>query len=191
MSTEKCCVCLESLTVPSDSDEGPSEVIDDVELPCRHHYHWQCILDHPSSICSSCGADARNADGKLLVTVRNEGGVSEDYDLGAELEEEAFLAGHPHIGRAEAFLALVEQGDADAAEGLLRGDEGEEPVDVNVTRRNSKQTALHMAAYNNDGDAVQLLLRYGADRKALDDSGQTPLECALEIKADIAASLLV
>ncbi|EJD49209.1 ankyrin [Auricularia subglabra TFB-10046 SS5] len=184
-----CAICHEPLTIPNqDGDEGPSTLLDDVELACGDHYHWQCILDHNSSKCAACGTDGLGRDGKFLATVRNEGGVTEDFDLGAELAELQFLAEHPDIERAETFLTLVEQGDADAAEELLSGPDA---VNVNATKRNSAQTALHLAAYNNDAEAVEMLLRHGADKNARDDSGQTPLECALEVKAEAAAALLV
>jgi len=83
---------------------------------------------------------------------------------------------------------------------------------VNVRKRSTGQTALHLAAYNNEcatllalvtGEAdpqvsylnfrlcclnsepgVRMLLTYGADRDARDDAAQTPLECALQVKAE-------
>lgn len=162
MSGNTCCVCHDPLLVPNDDDEGPSALPDDVLYPCGHHYHWQCALDRATTVCAACGADGRDADGKMLVTVSNEGGyvftpssspsdardrVTENFDLSEELEEEAFMLANPQIRRAETFLTLVEQGDWDEAESFLR----DEPrVDANVTRRNSAQTALHMAAYNNE-----------------------------------------
>jgi len=45
-----------------------------------------------------------------------------DFDLGAELEQQKFMAANPRVARAETFLSLVEQGDADAAEAFLNDD---------------------------------------------------------------------
>jgi hypothetical protein len=77
---------------------------------------------------------------------------------------------NPHIAQAETFLVLVEQGDADAAEEFLHSSyllyfgciqspiltvlsvdvDGREPVDVNARKRSTGQSALHLAAFNNE-----------------------------------------
>lgn len=61
----------------------PAFVIDDVELVCGHHYHWNCIMDYAMATqngakdlkCTQCQAGVLHpVDHKFLVTVRNEGG---------------------------------------------------------------------------------------------------------------------
>jgi hypothetical protein len=80
-----CGICGDPLLVPADIDEGGADVPDDVALRCGHRYHWECLLDAGSARCSACGADGRGADGRFLVDVRNEGGLTHGFDMGAEL----------------------------------------------------------------------------------------------------------
>jgi len=40
------------------------------------------------------------------------------------------------------------------------------------------RTALHDACSEDNDDAVQLLIHYGADVNVADDEGRTPLHCA-------------
>ncbi|KAH7101928.1 ankyrin [Auriculariales sp. MPI-PUGE-AT-0066] len=211
-SSLRCSLCTDPLL--SFSDPGESEdlqlenemqidsglVLDDVELECGHHYHWQCVLDYAeengpdAAACAVCaiplyqgvGHGNDGEEGQFLVIVRNEGGETPDFDLGAEIAHQRFLAANPRIARAETFLSLVEQGDADAAEAFLNADpeNGGEPVDVNAIKRGTGQTALHLAALNNDEPGVRMLLAYGADRTIEDDTAETAADCAKSVKAE-------
>jgi ankyrin repeat protein len=51
-------------------------------------------------------------------------------------------------------------------------------------------TVLHTAAAYGLVDCIRLLLRYGADPKALSDDGQTPYDTAIECEERDAAALL-
>lgn len=168
---DECTICLEPLLVSSVRR-------DDIELRCGHHYHKQCLLEHASSLCAECKLDARNPSGKTIVTVHYDSlfvaftcwrrftsanerrSVTKDFDFTPELEEEAFHAANPQIRLTEKFLVFVEQGDTDAAEYLLTGNGG--AVDPNCTRPGSKQTALHIAAHN-DECAHEVLTSVTAD----------------------------
>lgn len=69
------------------------------------------------------------------------------------MDEEAYLDAHPEIRRKELFLALMSQMDFDDAEILLKGeDEGAngQKMDPNVSYDNGGQTAMHMAAMNDE-----------------------------------------
>jgi ankyrin repeat protein len=124
------------------------------------------------------------------------------YDLGADLEEEEAMDANPHLKRERAFLELMKIQDHELAEKLLSGTDdadGDEsstsyvqlmlnsyevlccflgPVDVNCRNDVDGQTALHIAAFNNDKDGINLLLRYGADKMTQNSSGQTALDLA-------------
>ncbi len=43
-------------------------------------------------------------------------------------------------------------------------------------------TPLHMAAYHGNRAVVEMLLRHGADMNAKNDAGETPLDCAINMK---------
>lgn len=75
-----CSACQEPLFLSNEEFEGPSSVPDEVQLSCRHSYHWECIMSHAvehaegRSNCGACGSNVLNPEGKFLVVVRNEGG---------------------------------------------------------------------------------------------------------------------
>lgn len=101
----ECAICFDPLFIEVDDEETglASTIPDDVLLNCRrsmnlsgHHYHWACLqeLDESGqwdrSACPfpTCGGSPVDEQGKLLVTIRNEGGVTENFDLGAAFDEE-------------------------------------------------------------------------------------------------------
>ena len=56
-------------------------------------------------------------------------------------------------------------------------------VDVNRRVLSAEgQTALHIAAFENDPDMIRFLLQHGADITLRDDGGQTALEIARRYK---------
>jgi len=152
-----------------------------------------CLADYDRespanrSVCPTCGAPTLSPAGLLIVTIRNEGGVTEDFDLGAELDEEAFYDAHPQLKRTRAFLGLMAQREFDAAGELIHGVEG---VSVDCRLSAGGQTALHMAALNDDAEACMLLLEWGATRGLEDEQGKTALAYAVEHGAEAAASVL-
>ena len=78
------------------------------------------------------------------------------------------------------------QSDYEEAEELLR----DRDVNVNCTYPSGGQTALHMAAMNDDVEGVELLLRYGADKAQLDESGWDAARAARECGAKKVLQLL-
>lgn len=98
-SSDRCMICIEPLCIPlddDDGDEGPSHVIDDVELYCGtpgsgpsgHHAHWACFLDWAKenenawNRCPLCGQNTLDARNRLIVNVKNEGGTTDRFDFG-------------------------------------------------------------------------------------------------------------
>ena len=100
--TTRCGLCYEPLLKPSEDPHEPA-VADDVELPCHgtqgglgHHFHWDCLIeanergewDGKTCPFSGCEADPLNGEGRLIVKVVNDGGVTEGFDLTEVLEDE-------------------------------------------------------------------------------------------------------
>lgn len=86
-------------------------------------------------------------------------------------------------------MAQMDFGDA---EKFLVGEDGmgHGALSPNVLYEHGGQTAMHMAAYNDDSEGVQLLLRYGADKNIKDEGGQTALDCAKVADAKSVVALL-
>ncbi|CED85430.1 Zinc finger, RING/FYVE/PHD-type [Phaffia rhodozyma] len=205
-----CALCSLPLLVPQEpssdieddeDEETPSHLIDDVELPCGDHFHWDCLMNASKispvdklRFCLFCRQQAVTIadDGseKLLVHVRNEGGLTSNFDLGEEIRSEIAFDSNPHLRRTEAFLSLMSQDDLETAEEMLRGEDGAEPVDPNSTYEEGGLTALHVAAYNNNVRAIELLLRYGAQKDKRSNDGASPLDCASQVEAWNAVQVL-
>lgn len=195
-----CAICYEPLIDSNRDAESlePSYVIDDVKLRCGHHFHKSCILEHAFSSpaacerCAICRANVLNESGRYVVEIKTENGYAEKIDLGDEIEEQAFLEANPDIARCQTFLSLMSQMDFEEAEKCLNGEDGmgHGPLSPNVMYEVGGQTAMHMAAYNNDIEGVQLLLRYGADKNIKDECGQTALDCAKDVAAKGVIALL-
>lgn len=84
------------------------------------------------------------------------------------------------------------RGQFSKAELFLKGEDrgANGKLDPNVRYEGGMMTAMHMAALHNDGEAIQLLLKYGAD-KGLRADGQTALEMAKEMNAKRVVALLI
>jgi len=52
----------------------------------------------------------------------------------------------------------------------------------NVTYEYDKQTVMHMTAYNDDIEDIQLLLRYEVNKSIKNESDQITLNCVTKIK---------
>lgn len=78
------------------------------------------------------------------------------------------------------------------AEKFLKGEDGmqEGKLSPNVAYDFGGQTAMHMAAYNDDIEGVKLLLCYGADKNIKDEDGRTALDCAKQVDAKGVIALL-
>jgi hypothetical protein len=107
---------------------------------------------------------------------------SEDY---ARLGDRLALEADPNVAKSDAvFLAAVESGHTALVEWLIG-----KGANVNArTEKQSRQTALHVAAWNGDLPTVRLLTAAGADPSALDrEHESTPqqwAETAVNVKND-------
>ncbi len=53
-------------------------------------------------------------------------------------------------------------------------------ADVNATRSQDDETALHLATFWNKNDVVQMLVRAGANVNAQNSDGETPFDIAVD-----------
>jgi hypothetical protein len=96
-SDKDCAICHEPLLVPSSDHGQPSYLIDDVEFCCKHHFHWACILDYSvfshdaRNRCAFCRQSVLNSQGEFIVQVRNEGGTTNRFDFGREIDQHLFF----------------------------------------------------------------------------------------------------
>lgn len=192
-SDSECTICYEPLLVPNDNNPlEPSYVIDDVQLPCSHHFHKSCLLEYAASSpdgherCVLCRANVLDNRGAFIVTVRTENGSTGTMDLGREIDEQRYFQANPEAERAQVFLFLMSQMEFDEAEKLLKGEDdlgNGQRLSPDVTYETGQTTAMHMAALNDDIEGVELLLRYGANPLLEDESGQTALQMARDQNA--------
>lgn len=146
----------------------------------------------PSSLSSFNANYQTYHSGRYLVEIKTENGFVGHIDIGDEIEEQAYLKANPDVERSQGFLSLMAQMDFADAEKFLKGEDGmgQGPLSPHVRYDFGGQTAMHMAAYNDDVEGIQLLLGYGADRACKDEDGQTALDCAKAADAKRVVALL-
>ena len=196
----ECTICHEPLIRSNNEAEPlePSYVINDVQLRCGHHFHKSCILEYALTSpaarerCAICHTNVLNESGRYMVKIETENGYAGEMDLEHEIEEQTFLEANPDVARRQTFLSLMSQMEFEEAENFLNGEDGmgHGPLSPNVTYEVGGQTAMHMAAYNDDIEGTQLLLRYAADKDVKDENGQTALDCAKDVDAQGVIALL-
>jgi len=175
MSTDVCAVCHDPLFIEveadSDSeDHGTEESIpDDVELGCGCHFHWECILEaYAVTECPNCSKDTSslsNAQQQVLATVRNEGGVQQDFDILPSFTEEAYLRTYPEERVGHAFLEFCREGDVDAIIHLVKD------ADVNDAEDESEDEKLDILRYQGtfegiEGSGLHVAIRYNQEEVA-------------------------
>lgn len=91
-SNKICAICSKPLLVVETSVKPNLTVVDDIELPCMHHFYWDCMYawdkHHKRGKCPTC--KARNlTDSRTLVTVWDDLGegpqAKRKVDLGVRL----------------------------------------------------------------------------------------------------------
>ncbi|KAJ9607299.1 hypothetical protein H2200_008372 [Cladophialophora chaetospira] len=185
MAEQLCASCQEPLVIEIEPDsdvedsKAPSEVDsvpDDVELSCGCHYHWECFLEAYSiTQCPNCSEDisslSPNASQQVLVTLRNEGGVQEKYDILPAATEEAYLRAYPEERKGHAYLEFCREGDIDAIIHMINdseeedAEEDEEIADIlryRGTFEGIEGSGLHVAIRYNQQEVAWLLLALGS-----------------------------
>ena len=77
--------------------------------------HRSCFADSynegKKTTCPHCGANVINPSAnRLLVILRNEGGVLDNYDLGTHLDEESIHDANPELRLTRAFFGFCAAG---------------------------------------------------------------------------------
>ncbi|KAF8741535.1 Enoyl-(Acyl carrier protein) reductase, partial [Rhizoctonia solani] len=197
-SAAACSLCSHPIYIPTPDVEFDSqsissdiEEIDSIRLPnCGHTFRWTCWASYeiqsPTNrpLCPSpnCGAatltyplqsgSSSNA-GKLLVTLYNEGGISEGFDLGQALDDERYYDSHPDAKLARAFRSMVSEGDLDAAQEIMISEEWKEmglSVDCLDEREEGATgglTSLVLALGRGDEETARTLISWGAKTEGL------------------------
>ncbi|OAR02598.1 hypothetical protein LLEC1_00340 [Akanthomyces lecanii] len=159
-------------------DVGTVDVPDDIELSCRCHYHWQCLMDNASLIvsnfcCPSCSQDISSAAASaasshspgtpaILVRYTNEGGTQDGLDILSSVTEEAYLESHPEAAPARAFHVMCAGGDVDGLVELVYRS-GDQVSDLGGMVRyqdplSGMKSGLHLAVENRQEGVAWLLL---------------------------------
>ncbi|KAL6241361.1 hypothetical protein RBB50_011625 [Rhinocladiella similis] len=183
MAAQICSSCQESLfiEIEPDSDVEDSKaaaqvvsVPDDVELSCGCHYHWECFLDaYTITECPNCSKDisslSPSGSQQVLVTLRNEGGVQEGYDILPAATEEAYLRAYPEERKGHAYLEFCREGDIDAIVHMIKDvdedDEADEHSDIlryRGTFEGIEGSGLHVAIRYQQQEVAWLLLALGS-----------------------------
>ncbi|KAL2435577.1 hypothetical protein ABEF95_005383 [Exophiala dermatitidis] len=187
MTTEVCASCHDPLLIDvepdSDVEDGKAvaqvqSVPDDVNLSCGCHYHWECFLDaYTITQCPHCSKDisslSPSGSQRVLVTLRNEGGVQEGYDILPAATEEAYLRAYPEERKGHAFLEFCREGDIDAIIHMIKDDEGGEQEEEEETGHTDllrycgtfegiEGSGLHVAIRYQQQEGAWLLLALGS-----------------------------
>jgi len=106
------------------------------------------------------------------VTLRNEGGIQENYDILPAATEEAYLRAYPEERKGHAYLEFCREGDIDAIIHLIKDSEededeeqDEETVDILRycgTFEGIEGSGLHVAIRYNQQEVAWLLLAVGS-----------------------------
>ena len=146
----------------------------------------ECFLEaYTVTECPNCSKDisslSPSGQQQVLCTVRNEGGVQEDFDILPSATEEAYLRTYPEERIAHAFLEFCREGDVDAIAHLVKdaelNDAEEEGDKVDILRYQGtfegiKGSGLHVAIRHNQQEVAWLMLALGSTL----DWGQFPPE---------------
>jgi hypothetical protein len=125
--------------------------------------------------CPNCSKDisslSPSSQQQVLCTVRNEGGVQEDFDILPSATEEAYLRTYPEERIGHAFLEFCREGDVDALVHLIKdaelNDSEEEIEKVDLLRyqrtfEGIEGSGLHVAIRYNQEEVAWLMLVLGS-----------------------------
>ncbi|KAH0843852.1 putative ring finger-like protein [Fonsecaea pedrosoi] len=136
---------------------------------------WNCPVAAITIECPNCAKNISllSSDGsqQVLVTLRNEGGVQERYDILPAATEEAYLRAYPEERKGHAYLEFCREGDIDAIIHMIKdSDEDDEQDDRNTgdilryrgTFEGIEGSGLHVAIRYNQQEVAWLLLALGS-----------------------------
>lgn len=136
----------------------------------------ECFLEaYTITQCPNCAKDISSLSStgsqQVVVTVRNEGGVQEGYDILPAATEEAYLRAYPEERKGHAYLEFCREGDIDAIIHMFKDvdeEEEDEGVDTDVLRYRGtfegiEGSGLHVAIRYQQQEVAWLLLALGSE----------------------------
>jgi hypothetical protein len=148
-----------------------------VSLITSNESFRECFLEaYTITQCPTCKRDISSLSAtsaqQVLVTLRNEGGVQEKYDILPAATEEAYLRAYPEERKGHAYLEFCREGDIDAIIHLVKDSEeddedeqGDNPADIlryRGTFEGIEGSGLHVAIRYNQQEVAWLLLALGS-----------------------------
>jgi hypothetical protein len=126
--------------------------------------------------CPNCSKplSSLNAKGEqqVLCTVRNEGGVQQNFNILPSATDEAYLRTYPEERKGHAYLDFCRMGDIDALVHLIQNESGEEDSEgsqgsLDILRYTGsfegiEGSGLHVAIRNNQQEVAWLMLVLGS-----------------------------
>lgn len=123
----------------------------------------ECFLEaYTITQCPNCSKDisslSPSGSQQVLVTLRNEGGVQEGYDILPAATEEAYLRAYPEERKGHAFLEFCREGDIDAVINMVK-DTDEEEEDAEEDR--SSDILRYRGTFEGiEGSGLHVAIRY-------------------------------
>lgn len=107
----------------------------------------------------------------MLCTVRNEGGVQENFDILPPATEEAYLRAYPEERKGHAFLEFCREGDIDAIIHMIRDeDDAEEDEDGDedaLEQGGNSETLRYQGTFEGiQGSGLHVAIRYAQEEVA-------------------------
>ena len=135
----------------------------------------ECFLEaYTITQCPTCsrGISSLSSTGgqQVLVTLRNEGGVQEKYDILPAATEEAYLRAYPEERKGHAYLEFCRERDIDAAIHMFKDseeDDNEQYEEADILRycgtfEGIEGSGLHVAIRYDQQEVAWLLLALGS-----------------------------
>jgi hypothetical protein len=136
----------------------------------------ECFLEsYTITQCPNCDKDisslSPSGSQQVLVTLRNEGGLQEKYDILPAATEEAYLRAYPEERKGHAYLEFCREGDIDAIIHMIEdseddGDEEDQETGDILRYRGTFEgiegSGLHVAIRYNQQEVAWLLLALGS-----------------------------
>lgn len=160
----------------STATDSKERVPDDVTLPCACHFHWECLLDaYELDKCPNCSTSILTTSAesqRIVVDLKNEGGLQEGIDIFPILKEESYLRAYPEDRKCRAFLEFCREGDHRAIAELLHScsEDAEDEETEGVPSKSAEEilryqdtigemeSGLHAAVANGHREVAWMLL---------------------------------
>lgn len=133
-----------------------------LDQQCRR----ECFLEaYTVTECPNCSKDitSLSASGQqqVLCTVRNEGGVQEDFDILPSATEEAYLRTYPEERLGHAFLEFCREGDLDAIVHLIKD------AELNDAEEDNADILRYQGTFEGvEGSGLHVAIRYSQEEVA-------------------------